>query len=61
MSEGAATSAFLSAPRWQDAAAALAPLLLALVVAAVVLGFASELKIEWASLAYHGQHRRAAM
>jgi tetratricopeptide (TPR) repeat protein len=29
--------------------------------AAVVLGFASELKIEWASLAYHGQHRRAAM
>lgn len=29
--------------------------------AAVVLGFASELKIEWASLAYHGQHRRASM
>jgi tetratricopeptide (TPR) repeat protein len=29
--------------------------------AAVALGFASELKIEWASLAYHGQHRRAAM
>jgi tetratricopeptide (TPR) repeat protein len=29
--------------------------------AAVVLGFVSELKIEWASLAYHGQHRRAAM
>lgn len=29
--------------------------------AAVVLGFASELKIEWASLAYHGQHRRATM
>ena len=25
------------------------------------LGFVSELKIEWASLAYHGQHRRAAM
>lgn len=29
--------------------------------AAVALGFVSELKIEWASLAYHGQHRRAAM
>ncbi len=28
--------------------------------AAVALGFASEMKIEWASLAYHGQHRRAA-
>jgi hypothetical protein len=29
--------------------------------AAVALGFVSEQKIEWASLAYHGQHRRAAM
>ena len=29
--------------------------------AAVALGFVSELKIEWASLAYHGQHRRASM
>lgn len=29
--------------------------------AAVALGFVSELKVEWASLAYHGQHRRAAM
>lgn len=26
--------------------------------AIVTLGFASELKIEWASLAYHGRHRR---
>jgi tetratricopeptide (TPR) repeat protein len=29
--------------------------------AAVALGFVSEQKNEWASLAYHGQHRRAAM
>jgi tetratricopeptide (TPR) repeat protein len=29
--------------------------------AAVALGFVSEQKVEWASLAYHGQHRRAAM
>jgi hypothetical protein len=27
--------------------------------AVTTLGFASELKIEWASLAYHGRHRRA--
>ncbi len=29
--------------------------------AAVALGFVSEQKVEWASLAYHGQHRRASM
>lgn len=29
--------------------------------AAVALGFVSEQKVEWASLAYHGQHRRATM
>jgi general nucleoside transport system permease protein len=46
MSEGTATSALLSAPRWQDAAATLAPLLLALVVAAVVLGFAGHNPVE---------------
>lgn len=40
MSDGAATSAFLPAMRWQDAAAALAPLLLALLAAAIVLGLA---------------------
>jgi len=28
--------------------------------AVTTLGFASELKIEWASLAYHGRHRRSA-
>ena len=28
--------------------------------AVTTLGFASELKIEWASLAYHGRHRRDA-
>jgi hypothetical protein len=26
--------------------------------AVTTLGFASELKVEWASLAYHGRHRK---
>jgi general nucleoside transport system permease protein len=46
MTDSTATSAFLPVLRWQDAAAALAPLLLALVVAAIVLGLAGHNPLE---------------
>ncbi|MDW6022460.1 ABC transporter permease [Mesorhizobium sp. BAC0120] len=64
MTDSSATSRFLSALRWQDAAAALAPLLLALLVAALVLGLAGHNPLEVYRLlaveSFGGQKRIAA-